>query len=77
MATTETIKEFDFVELTRPTEDAPAGALAGVLELLDDGFAMIEVLEPELGPAARIDFVPVHDLRLTADRRRNGAAATS
>jgi hypothetical protein len=74
----EEIAEFDIVALVRPTADAPAGARAGVLEILEDGFAMIEILEPVLGPAARIDFVPLGDLQLVKKASsRNGAGATS
>jgi hypothetical protein len=64
MAPGSRISDLDVVELTAPAEDAPAGSRGGVLEMRPDGYAMIEVLEPVLGPAARIVFAPVSELRL-------------
>ena len=64
MAVAHKIVEFDLVELTEPVEDAPAGARGGVLELREDDTAMIEVTKPDLGPAARIIFAPLGNLRL-------------
>lgn len=58
------INEFDIVELTERVADAPAGARGGVLEFYRPGVAMLEILEPELGPAARIVFAPLDKLRV-------------
>ena len=62
------LTEFDIVELTEPVDDAPAGARGGVLELLPDHTAMLEITEPPLDGAARIVFVPVAKLRLIKAR---------
>jgi hypothetical protein len=64
VAITHEISPFDIVELTERVDDAPAGARGGVLELYTPEVAMIEVLEPELGPAARIVFAPLDKLRI-------------
>ncbi len=64
MAIAHEISPFDIVELTESVDDAPAGARGGVLELYTPEVAMIEVLEPELGPAARIVFAPLDKLRV-------------
>jgi hypothetical protein len=67
MAVSTQISQFDRVELLEPTDDAPAGARGAVLEFRDDGtVAMVEVLEPDLGPAERIVFAPVLRLRRLA-----------
>lgn len=63
MAVADKIADFDMVELTETVDDAPAGARGGVLEIRQDGFAMVEVLEPRLDAAARIVFVPTSELR--------------
>jgi hypothetical protein len=65
MAITHEITDFDIVELTKAVDDAPAGAKGGVLEIYREGIAMVEILEPELGAAARIVFVPLDQLRHT------------
>jgi hypothetical protein len=65
MAVAHKIKEFDIVELTEAAYDAPAGAKGGVLEIRPDGIAMLEILEPDLGPAERIVFAPLDKLRHT------------
>jgi hypothetical protein len=64
VAITHEISPFDIVELTESVDDAPIGARGGVLELYTPEVAMIEVLEPELGPAARIVFAPLDKLRV-------------
>jgi hypothetical protein len=66
MAVTREIAAFDRVELLEPIDDAPAGARGCVLELCDRDTAMVEVNTPELGPAARIVFVPLAKLRRVA-----------
>jgi hypothetical protein len=59
------ITTLDLVELTEPVGDAPAGARGGVLELRNDGIAMLELTtlppEPILD---RIVFAPLSSLRL-------------
>ena len=64
MAVARKINEFDIVELTERVDDAPAGARGGVLEFHTPDIAMLEILEPELGPAARIVFAPLDKLRI-------------
>lgn len=64
MTTAHKINEFDIVELTERVDDAPAGARGGVLEFYTPEVAMLEILEPELGPAARIVFAPLDKLRV-------------
>lgn len=64
MAIAHEISPFDIVELIERVDDAPAGARGGVLELYTPEVAMIEVLKPELGPAARIVFAPLDKLRV-------------
>jgi hypothetical protein len=64
VAITHEISPFDIVELIERVDDAPAGARGGVLELYTPEVAMIEVLEPELGPAARVVFAPLDKLRI-------------
>jgi hypothetical protein len=64
MAIAHKITPFDIVELTERVDDAPAGARGGVLELYRPDVAMVEVLEPELGGAERIVFVPLDKLRV-------------
>jgi hypothetical protein len=64
MAVIREITELDVVELTEAVDDAPAGARGGVLEVRDGKTAMVEVLEPKLGPAARIVFAPLEKLRI-------------
>lgn len=64
MAIARKINEFDIVELTERVDDAPAGARGGVLEFHAPDIAMLEILEPELGPAARIVFAPLDKLRI-------------
>jgi hypothetical protein len=70
MTTAPEIAPFDAVELTERVSDAPAGARGGVLELYTKDTAMVEVLEPELGGAARIVFVPLDKLRVVDSTRR-------
>lgn len=66
MAIAHEITDFDIVALTEAVDDAPAGAKGGVLEIYRGGVAMVEILEPELGAAARIVFVPLDKLVHTA-----------
>lgn len=64
MAVAHKVAAFDIVELTERVDDAPAGARGGVLELREGDTAMIEVTEPELGPAARIIFAPLSKVQV-------------
>jgi len=68
MAVSHRIAEFDIVELTAPTDEVPAGARGGVLELRSGETAMIEITEPALDGAARIVFVPLKKLRIVDAR---------
>jgi hypothetical protein len=55
---------FDTVELTETVEAAPAGSRGGVVELLDDSTAMVEVMTMPLAPTLdRIVVVPLTKLR--------------
>jgi hypothetical protein len=55
---------FDMVELTEATETAPAGSKGGVLELLNDDMAMVEVMTMPLEPVLdRVVVVPLTKLR--------------
>jgi len=64
MPITHEITLYDTVELTADTETAPAGARGGVVELLDDGKAMVEVTTMPLEPLLdRIVVVPLAKLR--------------
>lgn len=69
MAVTRHITRYDIVELTEPVEEVPAGERGGVLELYDDGTAMVEFtsLPPELG-VDRILVAPVGKLRVIGAR---------
>jgi hypothetical protein len=64
MAIAHKITPFDIVELTERVDDAPAGAQGGVLELYTPETAMVEILKPEFGGAARIVFVPLDKMRV-------------
>jgi hypothetical protein len=55
---------FDTVELTEAVETAPAGSRGGVVELLDDDKAMVEVTTMPPEPLLdRIVVVPLAKLR--------------
>lgn len=67
MPATDEITLLDMVELTEAVETAPAGSRGGVLELLDDDMAMIEIVTMPLEPALeRIIFAPLAKLRRVA-----------
>jgi len=70
MAVAHKVAAFDIVELTERVDDAPAGSRGGVLELRDRDVAMIEVTEPDLGPAARIVFAPLSKVRVVEPAHR-------
>ncbi len=66
MATTPTLHEIttlDLVELTEATDGIPVGVRGGVLELLDDDRAMVEITSLPLDAVERIIFVPLAKLR--------------
>lgn len=64
MPATHQITLFDTVELTEAIETAPAGARGGVLELLDDEKAMVEVTSTPSQPLLdRIVVAPLAKLR--------------
>jgi hypothetical protein len=69
MSTTHKIALFDTVELTEAVETVPAGSRGGVVELLDDDTAMVEVMTMPLEPALdRIVVVPLAKLRRVDER---------
>lgn len=60
---TDKIDVLDVIELTEPSWGIPAGATGGVLELVDDDRAMVEITSiPELDEE-RIIFPPLSKLR--------------
>jgi hypothetical protein len=64
MPTTHEIALFDTVELIETVETAPAGSRGGVVELLDDNTAMVEVMTMPLEPVLdRIVVAPLGKLR--------------
>ena len=64
MPATHEISLFDTVELIEAIETAPAGSRGGVVELLDDETAMVEVMTMPLEPALdRIVVAPLAKLR--------------
>jgi hypothetical protein len=64
MPATHEITMFDLVELTEAVETAPAGSRGGVVELLGDDKAMVEVTTMPLDPVLdRIVVVPFSKLR--------------
>ena len=64
MSTTHEIALFDTVELTEAIETAPAGSRGGVVELLDEETAMVEVMTMPLEPVLdRIVVAPLAKLR--------------
>jgi hypothetical protein len=64
MPATHEITLFDTVELTDAVETAPAGSRGGVVELLDDDKAVVEVTTMPLEPLLdRIVVVPLAKLR--------------
>ena len=69
---------FDTVELAEAVETAPAGARGGVLELLDDDMAMVEITTMSAEPLLdRIVVAPLSKLRRapgTASKRHGMAA---
>lgn len=64
MASVREITSLDLVELTEPVGNVPAGSRGGVLELRDDGMAMLEIMTMPAEPILdRIVFAPVANLR--------------
>lgn len=64
MPTTHEIALFDTVELTEAIETAPAGSRGGVVDLLDDDTAIVEVMTMPLEPVLdRIVVAPLSKLR--------------
>lgn len=69
MAVTHQISRYDIVELTEPVAEHSAGERGGVLDLYDDGSAMVELtsLPAELG-VDRIVVAPLAKLRVVDAR---------
>jgi hypothetical protein len=64
MPATHEITLFDLVELTEAVETAPAGSRGGVVELLGDDKAMVEITTMPLDPVLdRIVVAPLSKLR--------------
>ncbi|HEY2283875.1 MAG TPA: hypothetical protein VGH60_10040 [Solirubrobacteraceae bacterium] len=62
MSTTDKIAVLDLIELTEPFDGIPAGATGGVLELIDEDRALVEITSiPELD-TERIIFPPLAKL---------------
>ncbi len=62
---------FDTVELTEAIETAPAGLTGGVVDLLDNDKAMVEVMSMLIEPLLdRIVVVPLAKLRRSTDAPR-------
>jgi hypothetical protein len=78
MTTTDKLEVLDIVELTEPIDDIPAGATGGLLELMEENTAMVEITSiPELDAVERIIFPPLAKLRripATRDKPRDVAA---
>jgi hypothetical protein len=63
MPATHKIAVLDLIELTEPFDGIPAGATGGVLELINDDTALVEITSiPELD-LERIIFPPLAKLR--------------
>jgi hypothetical protein len=63
MSTTDKIAVLDLIELTEPFDGIPVGATGGVLELINDDTALVEITSiPELD-IERIIFPPLAKLR--------------
>ncbi len=64
MPTTDKLEVLDIIELTEPVDGIPAGATGGLLELMDENKAMVEITSlPELDCVERIIFPPLAKLR--------------
>jgi hypothetical protein len=78
MPTTEKFAVLDLIELIEPFDGIPAGATGGLLELIGDDTALVEITSiPELDEE-RIIFPPLSKLRRIGtalqDKPRNVAA---
>lgn len=71
MPATKKIALYDLVELAEPTDGAAAGERGAVVEMLDDGAAMVELKTPtaELD-LDRIIVAPLDQLRVIKPARR-------
>lgn len=64
MPATDKLEVLDLIELTEPQDGIPAGATGGLLELMDENTAMVEITSlPELDAVERIIFPPLVKLR--------------
>ena len=64
MPTTDKLAVLDLIELTELFDGIPAGATGGLLELMDENTAMVEITSlPELDAVERIVFPPLSKLR--------------
>ncbi len=64
MSATDKLEVLDVIELTEPVDGIPASATGGLLELVDENTAMVEITSlPELDAVERIIFPPLTKLR--------------
>ncbi len=71
MTATKHIAQFDIVELLEPVDAAPIGARGGVLDILSDEVAMVEITTLPLEPLLdRIVVVPLDKLRVIESAKR-------
>ncbi len=71
MTTTKHIAEYDIVELAEPIDKAPAGARGGVLDILSNGMAMVEITTmPGKMDIDRIIVAPLSKLRVVEPAQR-------
>lgn len=78
MPATHQISAFDKVELTEAIDSAPAGASGTVLDLLNDGAAIVEISSIPIEPILdRLVFAPIDKLRRipAAPGKSHGVAA--
>ena len=64
MSTTDKLEVLDVIELTEPHDGIPIGATGGLLELMNENTAMVEITSiPEFDAVERIIFPPLSKLR--------------
>jgi len=78
MAVSHRIARYDIVELLEPVDEHAAGDRGGVLELYEDGTAMVELtsLSVDVG-VDRIVVAPLRKLRVVQRNRAHSSAPKS
>ena len=72
MSATDKLEVLDLIELTELHDGIPAGATGGLLELMDENTAMVEITSlPKLDAVERIIFPPLTKLRRIGHARTN------